>query len=266
MLETLFKNKNVEQILLFLFVNQKGYDFQIKSLLNVLPTSLKQTLYKLEKDKVIHSYFEKNRRVYEFNFNYPLFNELESLLKKNYTLLLPEDKKKYCLLHKPRLNIKEEVKRDLFQEKELKEFFKRLSNVGTLLLKTSSRNGGEQKTQKGHALVLISSTKENELIFTEKGNWDLGLTPSLAFTNSFRWTLDLKSSLISLEHLRYGLDKPVFLFHLTPNESKELDSISPHICNEDTYLGKVRWSENQVLLDLRVIGPNKNDFLNYIYE
>lgn len=266
MLNSLFGNLSIERILLFLFVNRRGYGSQIKSLLEVPLTPLQHALNQLEKDRIIQSFFDKNRRMYELNPKHPLSNELVNLLKKTYSLLPNEEKRKYCFVHKPKLKINEESKRDQFRQKELTLFFKRLSKVETLSLKSKSQKEGLTETKHGNALVLISSNDSNELIFHEKGSWDLGLTPSLAFTNSFRWTFDKKNALISLEHLRYGIDKPVFLFHLTTNQTKTLESVTPHLCNEDTYLGNVQWNKDKINLNIRVIGPNKNDALSYVYE
>lgn len=266
MLETLFSNQNIERILLFLFVNQKGYGKQIQSLLNVSLTPLQHALKKLEDGDVIKSSYVKNKRIYTLNSNHPLASELEMLLKKTYSLLSREEKKRYCYIHRPKLPIDKETKRDLFRQKELKQFFRRLSKVGTLSLTTQSKKGADSEIKKGHALVLISSNSSNELIFHEKGSWDLGPMPSLEFTNSFRWTLDSKASLITLEHLRYGVEKPVFLFHLTSNQTKMLESVDPHLCNEDTYLGNAQWDKDKINVNIRVIGPNKNDILSYVYQ
>ncbi len=265
MLDILFSNQSIERILLFLFVNQEGYGSQIQHLLSVPLTPLQHALSKLERGGVIESSSVKNKRVYKLNSNYPLAFELETLLKKAFFLLPKEEKRKYCFAFKPKLTAKEEASQNLLQQKELKHFFKRLSKVETLSIHSETKKGSQVEIKKGHALVLISSKSPSELVFHEKGSWDLGLMPSLEFTNTFRWTLDSKSSLISLEHLRYGIQKPVFLFHLTSYHSQTLQSIDPHLCNEDTYFAHIDWNKEAIHFNLRIIGPGKNDSLHYLY-
>lgn len=265
MLDILFSNQNIERILLFLFVNQEGYGSQIQHLLHVPLTPLQHALNKLENGGVIHSSLIKNKRIYKLNAQYPLAVELETLLKKAYFLLSKEEKRKYCFAFKSKQHSKEDTPKHLFQQKELKQFFKRLSKVEALSIHSETKKGSSIEVKKGHAFVLISSQSSDELIFHEKGSWDLGLMPSLEFTNTFRWTLDTKSGLITLEHLRYGIQKPVFLFHLTSHQSQTLQSIDPHLCNEDTYLAHAHWDKEAIHLNIRIIGPSKNDSLHYLY-
>ncbi len=266
MLRVLFDNPNIEKILLFLFINSTGYGSQIQNLLDTPLTPLQRAFNKLESHQVIESYFEKNRKMYQFNTKHPLFDELEALLKKAYLHLSCEEKTKYCFVHKPKLKIEQETKRDLFRNQELKSFFKRLSKVKELHLEIRSKKENQMEFKQGKATVLISSNDSNELIFHEKGSWNHNTMSSIAFTNSFRWTLDLKASLITLEHLRYGYKEPVFLFHLTTNQTKSLESVQPHLCNQDTYLANINWDSQKIHFNLRIIGPNKNEHTTYIYD
>lgn len=264
MLDTLFTNQNIERILLFLFVNQKGYGSQIGSLLNAPLTPLQAALNKLERGGYIRSFKDKNKRMFELNINHPLYDEIESLLKKAYSLLKPKEKNRYFFTHKPSLKIEHESKRDLFRQKELRRFFNRLSKVSFLKLRATFKKEHQVDSKEGHATVLISQDQSNELIFHEKGVWQISFQ-EVAFTNTFRFTLDEKAQLISLEHLRYGYEKPVFLFNLTTNHPYSLESLNPHICSEDTYLGNIEWNRDEVVLSIRIIGPKKNDLLTYIY-
>lgn len=266
MLKALFNNQNVERILLFLFVNEKCYATQMQTLLGVPLTPLQKALFRLERDGVIKSHYEGKSRIYEFSPSYPLRFELELLLKRAYTLLLPQDKKRYCFIHKPRLSAKEEGKRERDRRSELLAFWEKLVQVKELVFSAKSRHGEEQTIKTGKAEVLVTSPAPAVLIFQEKGHWFLEQLPDTAFSNSFRWTLDLNASLITLEHLRYGTTHPVFLFHLTPTSPRLLESVDAHLCAEDTYLGSIVWSLNSIDFHWRIIGPHKNNQLTYHYS
>src|SRR5438445_5858663 len=108
----LFGNRNVERILLFLFVNEKGYAGQIQTLLGVPLTPLQKALQRLEKEGIITSHCKGKIRMYELSHSYPLSLELEMLLKKAYTLLSPQEKKRYCCVHKPRNSFQDDAKRE----------------------------------------------------------------------------------------------------------------------------------------------------------
>jgi hypothetical protein len=70
---------------------------------------------------------------------------------------------------------------------------------------------------------------------------------------------------ITLEHLRFGIKHPVYLFTLVPQDEKTLESQEPHICKEDSYFGKVRCDNHFIQLNWRVIGPKKNEEIDYLY-
>src|SRR5690242_13014459 len=97
-LEVLFGNKNVQRILIFLFVNGKCYGTQLHRSLNTALTPIQKALNRLEKGGLITSYYEGKTRLYQFNPTYPLMNELEQLLKKAYTLLPPHNKREYYVM------------------------------------------------------------------------------------------------------------------------------------------------------------------------
>ncbi|PIS00696.1 MAG: hypothetical protein COT84_06225 [Chlamydiae bacterium CG10_big_fil_rev_8_21_14_0_10_35_9] len=265
MLATIFGNQNIERILLFLFVNEKCYGTQLQTLLQIPLTPIQHALAKLEKGGVLQSHFEGKVRIYQFNSSYPLRWELEELLKKVYTLLPSQEKKQYCFIHKKRLELQEERKRDHQVKKELIRFWKRLIIVKSLSISAKSRKGKETTTKTGKAEILSTSQTPLIITFEEKGYWYSDTTQDANFSNIFRWTLDEKNSLITLEHLRYGVNRPVFLFHLTSTQKNKLSSIDAHLCGDDTYLGNITWSPEQIIFHWRIIGPRKNDELIYHY-
>lgn len=262
MLVGLFGNRNVERILLFLFVNQKCYGAQIQSLLTVPLTPVQKALLRLEKEGILHSSYEGKTRVYQFSPSYPLRSELETLLKKAYTLLPPQEKKLYCFIHKPRLRVQEERDRERTHKDALLAFWERLTKARKL---SFSAKSGQPSMKIGKADVTIHHESPSILIFQEKGYWFLDQLPDTAFSNSFRWTLDLNTSLITLEHLRYGNTHPVFLFHFAVTHPYMLESVDAHLCAEDTYLGNIVWNRKNIDFHWRIIGPHKNDQLVYRY-
>ena len=86
------------------------------------------------------------------------------------------------------------------------------------------------------------------------------------FSNVFRWTLDRSAGVISLEHLRRGADHPVFLFHLAPSSKHSLSSVDSHLCEGDAYFGQVHFDRYSLRLNWRVIGPKKNEEIDYYYS
>lgn len=266
MLKFLFSNSNIEKILLFLFVNEKGYGSQIQSLLKLPLTPIQNALFRLEQGEIISSSMRGNKKIYQLNTSYPLFEELESLLKKAYTLLSPQDKKYYCFIHKPRLTFKEEVERDKTTRERFKSYWRRLSKVNSLELTVKAKQNGIIEEKLGKAKVEVSAPSSEQLIFKEQGFWYEKGLPKTAFSNYFRWTLDTNMNLITLEHLRHGVQNPTFLFHLTLHTSKSLVSLDAHLCHQDTYLASLTWSSKLIDFNWRVIGPKKNQFLNYHYS
>lgn len=129
--------------------------------------------------------------------------------------------------------------------------------------KTRSKTGWDGQGQ-GEVIVL----KKDSLVclFNEKGTWKGRGETEFSFSNVFRWTLDQKAGVISLEHLRQGLNHPVFLFDLVPYDPSFLSSINPHLCKEDTYSGQIYLDSHGFRFHWRVIGPKKNEEINYLYS
>ena len=257
MLDGLCGNKNIPKILLFLFVNHKGYGAQLKRLLNTPLTSLQNALARLEKGRIIVSYNEGKTKLYQLNPAHPLHSELEQLLKRAYTLLPPQDKKLYS-------SVQQDILEGRFQEPLLLSFWDRLKQVKHFV-RTSQSKEEHGWNGKGKGDVLVTKSSDTTLIFHERGSWQVHSGKDISFSNTFRWTLDRSAGVISLEHLRLGPDQPVFLFHLTPTHSHLLASVDAHLCEEDVYLATVPWDKHSIRLNWRVIGPKKNEEMEYCY-
>ena len=256
MLETLCGNKNVQKVLLFLFVNGKCYGAQLQRILRTPLTPLQNALARLERGKVISSYCEGKTKLFQLNAAHPLMTELEQLLKKTYTLLPPQEKKIYSL-------VQQESIEKRTQEPQLLAFWEKLKSTTQMALHAKSRSAHETGWNgKGRGEVLVTKEGDRALIFQEKGAWQ---PQGMAFSNTFRWTLDRRAGMISLEHLRLGPNSPVFLFYLTPTSSNTLASVDSHLCEQDTYLAQVLWDRHSIRLSWRVIGPQKNEEMEYHY-
>jgi hypothetical protein len=263
MLEVLCGNKNVQRILIFLFVNGKCYGTQLQRALKTSLTPLQKALMRLEKGGLITSYYEGKTRLYQFNPAYPLLGELEPLLKKAYTLLPTHEKKNYYFQKENHLpSAKREGK-----PRVLQAFWEKLLSVTLLTFnaKTKSKDEGGWNGR-GKAEVGVAKESSNVLIFNEKGSWQNRQGEEVSFSNIFRWTLDRHAGVISLEHLRRGTDHPVFLFHLAPSGNHSLSSVDSHLCEGDTYFGQIHFDPHSLRLNWRVIGPKKNEEIDYYYS
>ena len=262
MLEVLCGNKNVQKILIFLFVNGKCYGTQMHRLLKVPLTPLQKALLRLEKGGLIMSYYEGKTRLYQFNPNYPLLAELEQMLKKAFTLLPSQEKKQYYVSKDSSINGTHTVI----------AAWEKLSTLTKLTFHAKSRSNEERGSNgKGSGEVVVKRESPNVLIFTEKGSWQGIEGKEVSFTNIFRWTLDRfagdgNKGIISLEHLRRGVDHPVFLFHLAPSGNNYLSSVDSHLCQGDTYFGKIHFDVHSLRLNWRIIGPKKNEEIDYYYS
>ena len=258
MLDVLCGSKNVKKILLFLFVNGKCYGTQLHRLLKTPLTPVQKALLRLEKGGVIHSDYEGKTRIYKFNPAFPLLAELESLLKKAYTLLPPQEKKSFSF-------VKQGSKDDKNSSLTL-SMWERLKQIKLLSFHahTKSHNeGGWNGRGKGE--VIVKGEGNEVLVFHEKGSWQGKQGQDIDFSNVFRWTLDDKAGTISLEHLRRGVNNPVFLFHLAPSGPHTMTSVDSHLCGGDTYFGQIHCDQHALRLNWRVIGHKKNEELDYYY-
>lgn len=260
MLKELCGNKNVEKILLFLFVNNKCYGAQLQRLLNTPLTSLQNAFSRLERGRLIFSYYEGKTKLYQLNPAYPLMSELEQLLKRAYTLLPPQQKKLYSLAQTDSLERR-------VQEPQLLAFWEKLKMVKHFTRLASSRSRTDPQWQgKGRGDVLVAQQSHTVLVFHERGSWEVPEGSNIDFSNTFRWTIDHTTCMLSLEHLRLGADNPVFLFHLAPSAKNVLSSVESHLCEEDAYMATVPWDNYSIQLNWRVIGPKKNEEMQSCYR
>lgn len=263
MLEALFGNKTIEKILLFLFVNGKCYGTQLHKLLKTPLTPIQKALQRLENGGIIISYFEGKTRLYRFNPSFPLINEVETLLKKAYTLLPPQEKKHYYFSIENSSTLHEKIENKI---SVLLNFWKKLATVNRLIFNAKSKSNDEHSWNgRGDGEVSVAKNGDNCIIFNEKGFWKRENDQQLNFSNVFRWTLDKFTGVISLEHLRHGLNNPVFLFYLAPTTENSLSSIDAHLYEEDSYFGQINFDKHSIKLSWRIIGPKKNEELDYYY-
>lgn len=150
------------------------------------------------------------------------------------------------------------------QKALLLEFWGKLQSVTKLTFSaTSHAKTGWNGT--GRSEVVVTTPKPNMIHFQEKGSFQNLEGQSSDFFNTFRWILDQDLGSVSLEHLRFGSARPVYLFHLAPSKDGSLESVDSHLCNEDKYSGRVLLEENGFRFCWRVIGPKKNEEIDYYY-
>ncbi len=116
----------------------------------------------------------------------------------------------------------------------------------------------------GDGTVLVEDSPD-VILFREVGTWrQPGAAKPLPFTNVYRWTL--RGETIRLEHLRFGVDRPVYLFDLTPGTGNVWSSLAPHSCGEDEYTAEVRLTGDILLFDWAITGPRKQERIEYVYQ
>lgn len=273
MLDQLFGNKSIETILFFLLINGRGYASKLSRYFNLPLTPIQQGFQKLELLGIVKSYLEGKIRYYQLNPDCSISSELEALLKKAYTNL-PEQKKKdfydpeckQCSSDYP-INLKENRKPYLHSEGVLvAKIWEKLSIISKLSFSAVSQSGSHSGWNGvGTGEVLCQKQNDRSIIFIENGSWISKEGQEFTFKNTFRWTFDRFENLITLEHLRFGENKPVFLFNLAQTSEEILESVHSHVCNDDTYLGQVRCLDQFVKLNWRIIGPKKNEAIDYLY-
>lgn len=259
LLKTLFGCKSIENILLFLLVNESCYAHQLHRRLHVPLTPIQNALSRLEKGKVIIGSTEGKTRIFRFNPDYPLLKELEFLLRKAYSTLTLLEKREYtfCKYEKGERREHHDILQTIWNQ------LKCVSSVA-LISKSHSKNPSERKFVKGNGKVSVQFENQT-ILFHEQGTWKGERGQIHNYHNSFRWTWDRFEGMISLEHLRYGMKNPIFLFHLIPAETNRLESHLSHACGEDSYFGWLSFNDLFLQLNFRTIGPKKNEELQYIY-
>ena len=254
MLGGLFGNKSIEKTLFFLLVNKKVYATQLHRALHTPLTPLQKALEKLEREGVITSLFEGKTKFYAFNPHYPLLQELETLLKKAYALLTPQEKIPYYMLrhsaHKGRRSngLLDSIWKQLLQTEKSEFSFR------------------SQRGNQGHGSgqVKVDVDSEGRIIFCETGFWKGLKGEEFLFHNAFRWTGT--EDKLTLEHLRLGINRPVFLFHLIPAGSRGLESAHAHICGRDSYFGRLLSKPEGLMLTWRILGPQKNEEVTSLFH
>lgn len=260
MLTSLLGSKNVEMILFFLLINEKGYGTQLQRVLNTPLTPVQKAFAKLEKAGVVQCFYEGKTRFYRFNPVYPLKKELEQFLRKAYELLTPQEKRKYYIQEthtsmRATLNFKQ-------AQDALLLCWDRLKAIKMLLI--NARLHTEASLKKGKGDVKVIAENPSILLFQESGVWQME-DQEIQFNNVLRWTLDVASGTIGLEHLRHGASKPVFLFHLKPKRKALLASIDSHLCGSDAYFGQIQLGSHFLQLSWKIVGPKKNDRIECLY-
>jgi hypothetical protein len=263
MLDVLFGNKTIGKVMLFLLVNEKGYAAQIHHLLKIPLTPVQQALKRLEKGEVLTSFFEGKTKLFCFNEQFVFKQELELLLKKYYGQLSVQEKKLY-LVSRSKASSQPAVPSKFIQEKLLKEVWEKIKQIRHVFFsaKIKSNLGANLK---GKGDVQVTLEDPFNLVFREKGKWKNTLGQEFDFNNSYRWRWNPDAKVISLEHLRFGLERPVFLLDLIPTSENILESLHPHLCQEDTYIGRIVCDPDFIQLSWRVLGPKKNDEIVSIY-
>ena len=117
----------------------------------------------------------------------------------------------------------------------------------------------------GDGIVAVSSLEDGRVLYTESGQWITARGMKLNFTNVYRWTRLPECQRIRLEHLRFGKERPVHLFEIESAGKDEFKSVEPHVCSEDLYSATLRVDASRLLLNWRVIGPNTDNTIEYVY-
>jgi hypothetical protein len=260
MLKMLLGCRSVEKVLFFLLVNEKCYAHQLHRTLQTSLTPIQKALNRLENGSVLMSYQEGKQRIYQFNPDYPLLSELEFLLNKAFSLLPIQDKKSYYYMKQPSHREKKE-RLELLQC--IWNQLKHVSNVSLIAKSHIKSTNYWQRKGMGH--VSVKQEGERSLIFIEQGSWSGEQEQTHNYYNSFRWTWNPHELMLSLEHLRRGEHQPVFLFHLAPNDTYDLQSLHSHQCGEDSYFGWLKYSPLFLQLKFKTMGPKKNEEIECIY-
>lgn len=266
MLDQLFGNKSIEKILFFLLINGKCYAGKLSRHFKSPLTPIQQALAKLEDIGILESFSEGKIRYFQFNPMCPFLAELEALLRRSYTLLPAAEKKEY---YDPEIKPKKTkaVKHSRNSGGLVINVWNKLTNIKNLSFSANSQGQGSSGWNGiGKGKVQVRRHNDNTIVFDENGSWMSREGNEFTFTNVFRWTLDRFQNLVTLEHLRFGENNPVFLFHLTQIDEETLESVSSYICKEDTYLGQVRCDDYSIKFNWRIIGPKKNEEIEYIYQ
>ena len=87
MLEYLFANKNVEKILMYIYLHGKANATELSRTFDSSLDPIQKTLRKLEEGGLLASFLEGKTRVFHWNPRYPFLGEIQALAKKAYDFL-----------------------------------------------------------------------------------------------------------------------------------------------------------------------------------
>ena len=268
--DALFGNPNIERILLFLLINEKCYAAQLRHCLQGALTPLQQALGRLEKGGIVSSTLEGKTRFYRFNPHYPFLRELQALLKQGYQQLnLQEQHRYYCPQDRSflkKMDAAGQQKHAFNSQEALSLLWQRLLQVKHLSFSAQSK--AEQPSGWngiGKAKVEIHSVASRSIIFKEQGSWTSHEGKQFDFKNALRWTWHTSQALCTLEHLHYGPDHPIVLVEFKPTSHMQFEVVQPFLCTPDTYLAHLYCDPHFIQLHWRILGPRKNEEIDYIY-
>lgn len=87
MLEYLFANKNVEKIIMYIFLHGKAHATELSRSFDSSLDPIQKTLKKLEEGGLLVSFLEGRTRVFQWNPRYPFLPEIQALAKKAFDYL-----------------------------------------------------------------------------------------------------------------------------------------------------------------------------------
>jgi len=256
MLQYLFGSKSAKRVLLFLWVNERCYASQIQKAFGGPLSPFQYILRKFEKAGILVCALQGKKKFYTLNPDCVFHAELKALLQRGFAYLCAEEKKSLLIYR----NVKSS--QSFLQQKRsalcLRAFRERLVYVKQMTIRT-------QRGEEAIGEVSVKEEKPGIFIFVERGVWVNGRQQNMNFQNSLRWSLIHEEGVIRLEHLRNGPDHPIFLSYFTPMSRKHLQSVDPHLCQEDCYFGNVEIKKEGIYLTWRVLSARKNETFHYVY-
>ncbi len=141
-----------------------------------------------------------------------------------------------------------------------------LKNTSEVCFTAKSSNGETGWNGSGTGTVVVAVIDDKTMTFSEAGKWTTHAGAELRFSNRYRWRLNEEQNSIQLAHLRYGADNPVQLIALVATGKRQWHTVTPHICNEDSYTLELTHTDKKVRMIWKVVGPNKNECIEYHYR
>ncbi|WP_424946619.1 DUF6314 family protein [Candidatus Spongiihabitans sp.] len=140
-----------------------------------------------------------------------------------------------------------------------------LKNISEVHFTAKSSKGEAGWNGRGKGEV-VAVPDDKTIIFSETGKCTTRAGAELAFSNRYRWRLNEEQNSIQLEHLRYGADNPVQLIELVATGKRQWNTVTPHICNQDSYTLALTHADKKVRMVWKVVGPRKNECIRYHYR